>query len=189
MNNASLYTPQSDGFQSSVGRTHLALMGDPSLRMKMIIPPTGLTITNASGVASFAWTASSESVLGYHVYQFNAGTGAITRLTSTPVTGSTYLNPAIPFVAGAQYMVRAVKLESNFSGSYHNLSLGSIGTAAGSPTVDCLGVSGGTALPGPSRAVPPQRPSGLPRSDKPCQRQVLDAGDQPIGCLKLRLQE
>ncbi|MEO8590705.1 MAG: hypothetical protein ABI432_15125, partial [Flavobacteriales bacterium] len=149
MNNSSVYTPLTEGWQSSIGRTHLALMGDPSLRMKMIIPPTGFTVSNASGVASFGWTASSEAVLGYHIYKFN-GTGAITRLTTTPVTGTTYLNAAIPFIAGAQYMVRAVKLETNFSGSYYNLSLGAIATAAGSPVVDCLGVSGGPALPGTS---------------------------------------
>src|SRR5204862_118449 len=97
-----------------------------------------------------SWTASSETVLGYHIYQFDLGSGSINRLTTTPVTGTSYLNAAIPFVPGAQYMVRAVKLETNFSGSYYNLSLGAIGTAAGSPVVDCLGVAGGTALPGTS---------------------------------------
>ncbi|MBK8498112.1 MAG: thrombospondin type 3 repeat-containing protein [Flavobacteriales bacterium] len=149
MNNSSLYTPLTDGWQGSIGRTHLGLMGDPALRMKMIAPPTNLSITSNSGIASFAWTASTESGLaGYHLYIFDAATGAITRLTNSPVSGTTYLNAAIPFVAGRDYMVRAVKLETNTSGSYLNLSLGAIGTSAGAVTNDCLGVPGGSALPG-----------------------------------------
>ena len=149
MNNSSLYTPLEDGWQSSIGRTHLGLMGDPSIRMKMLAPPSNIAITNSSGIASFAWTATAETgIAGYHVYQFDAGTGAITRLTATPVSGTSYLNPAIPFVAGRDYMVRAVKLEVSPSGSYWNQSLGAIGTSAGAASNDCLGVPGGSALPG-----------------------------------------
>ncbi len=149
MNNSALYTPLTDGWQGSIGRTHLGLMGDPALRMKMVAPPTNLSVTSSSGIASFAWSASSETGLaGYHLYLFDSATGAITRLTTTPVSGTSYLNAAIPFVAGRDYMVRAVKLENNTSGSYFNLSLGSIATAAGVPANDCLGVPGGSALPG-----------------------------------------
>ncbi|MBX2977648.1 MAG: hypothetical protein KF905_00005, partial [Flavobacteriales bacterium] len=147
MNNNGLYLPNSDGWQGSIGKTHLGLMGDPSLRMKMVAPPSALSITNSGGMAAFSWTAAPEAVLGYHVYQFEPS-GQITRLTTTPVTGTSHSNPAIPFVAGREYMVRAVKLEVSLSGSYYNLSLGSIATASGAATPDCLGVAGGSALPG-----------------------------------------
>ena len=148
MNNSALYTPLTEGWQGSIGRSHLGLMGDPSLRMKMVAPPTNLVVSNASGVASFSWTASAESVTGYHLYQFDATTGAITRLTTTPVVGTGYVNPAIPFITGREYMVRAVKLETGTSGSYYNLSLGAIATSTAGATVDCLGVNGGVAMPG-----------------------------------------
>ena len=69
MNNTGLYTPLTEGWQTTIGRTHMNLMGDPSLRMKMVAPPTNLAITNSGGYASFTWTASTESVLGYHIYQ------------------------------------------------------------------------------------------------------------------------
>ena len=72
----------------------------------------------------------------------------MTRITNTVVTGTVHNDAAIPFVAGREYMVRAVKLETNSSGSYNNLSLGAIGTSAGSPAPDCLGVVGGTATVG-----------------------------------------
>lgn len=148
MNNNSLYTPITDGWQSSIGKAHLGLMGDPSLRQKMIAPPSNLSITNASGTAAFSWTAASGSPDGYHIYRFDATTGVITRLTTNAVTGTSYSSGTIPFVSGAQYMVRAVKLQVDPSGSYQNLSLGAIGTAAGSAPVDCLGVPGGSAVPG-----------------------------------------
>jgi hypothetical protein len=149
MNNSSLYTPITEGWQGSIGKAHLGLMGDPSIRMQMIAPPTDLSVSNNNGAAAFAWTASPESSLaGYHIYRFSS-TGAITRLTSSPVSGTSYTNASIPFEAGKQYMVRAVKLVVNTSGSYYNLSLGSIATAAGtSTTVDCQGVTNGPAMPG-----------------------------------------
>lgn len=150
MNNASLYLPLTDGWQGSIGRAHLGLMGDPSLRMHMIAPPSNLTITNVGGSAAFAWTASSESVQGYHLYAIDPTSGAPTRITTVPLTTTSHQPGTIPFVAGRQYMVRAVRLRVTPSGSYYDLSLGAIGTAAGagSTTVDCQGVAGGSALPG-----------------------------------------
>ena len=47
-----------------------------------------------------------------------------------------------------EYMVRAVKLQTSKSGTYYNLSLGAIATAAGTPVPDCQGTPGGSALPG-----------------------------------------
>lgn len=153
LNNTGLYTPLTDGWQSSIGRVHLALMGDPTLRQAMVAPPTNLAVTNASGLAAFSWTASAETVQGYHLYSIS-GSGVITRLTTNPVTGTSHQSPTIPFVSGAEYMVRAVKLLTSPSGSYFDLSLGALAVASGSGSPpaapDCLGVSGGTALPGTS---------------------------------------
>ncbi len=148
MNNTGLYLPLTEGWQSSSGRTHLNLMGDPTLRMKMVAPPTNLVITNSGGHPAFTWTASTETVLGYHLYAIDPTTGMVTRLTTNPVTGTSYTGSAIPFVSGRDYIVRAVKLETNFSGSYHNQSLGAIGTSSGTAATDCMGVVGGTATVG-----------------------------------------
>ncbi|MCC6578534.1 MAG: thrombospondin type 3 repeat-containing protein, partial [Flavobacteriales bacterium] len=147
-NTTSLYAPMHGGWQGSIGKSHVALMGDPSLRMSMVAPPTNLQVTNVGGNASFAWTASGEAVAGYYIYTFDPGTGAVSRVVPTMVTGTSYLSPSVPFIAGREYMVRAVKLHTSTSGSYHNLSLGAIATASGTPQPDCLGVPGGTAIPG-----------------------------------------
>ncbi len=150
MNNTSLYTPLTDGWQSTMGKTHLGLMGDPSLRLKFLVPPSNLSVSNVSGAASFSWSPSTEAVDGYHLYRVEASTGVITRLTTNLVTNTTYTNGAIPYAAGTEYMVRAVKLQTDPSGSYYNLSLGVFATAAATATTDCQGVVGGNALPGTS---------------------------------------
>ncbi|MBL7964598.1 MAG: thrombospondin type 3 repeat-containing protein, partial [Flavobacteriales bacterium] len=147
MNNTNLYLPMNGGWQASIGRSHLGLMGDPSLRAYMVAPPQNLTVVDAAGTAQFAWTASSETVDGYFLYQFDAVTGAITRAWTNLITGTNFSNPAVPFIPGKQYMIRAVKLRTTASGSYYDLSLGAMGFAGGSPAPDCTGAIGGSALP------------------------------------------
>ncbi|MFZ1688971.1 MAG: hypothetical protein WAU70_16235 [Flavobacteriales bacterium] len=151
MNNTALYTPLTDGWQSTIGRVGLGLMGDPTLRMRMVAPPTNLAVTNASGLAAFSWTASTESVLGYNIDRINTN-GSLTRVNTTLITGTSFQNSSVPFVSGAQYIVRAQKLQTTPSGSFFNLSLGAsatAGTGGGTPpATDCQGVVGGSALPG-----------------------------------------
>ncbi|MCB0779075.1 MAG: hypothetical protein KDC03_05970, partial [Flavobacteriales bacterium] len=148
MNNTNQYDPQNGGWQGNpYHRVHLGLMGDPSLRMQMVAPPSGLQVTNSGGTASFAWTPSSESVDGYYLYQVD-GSGNISRVVPVLLTTTTFQNPTIPFIPGREYMVRAVKLETSHSGSYYNLSLGALATASGSAGPDCQGTPGGPALPG-----------------------------------------
>ncbi|MBK7384162.1 MAG: hypothetical protein IPI81_12680 [Flavobacteriales bacterium] len=147
MNNSGLYTPLTDGWQSSIGRSHLGLMGDPSLRQKMLLGPSNLSATNAAGNVSFSWSPSTETVDGYHIYAIDGTTGVITRITSSVITGTTFAS-AIPFAAGKEYMVRAVRLITEPSGSYHNLSLGASVITSGSAALDCAGVAGGPAQPG-----------------------------------------
>ncbi|MDX9752008.1 MAG: hypothetical protein RBT71_13090, partial [Flavobacteriales bacterium] len=151
MNNSNgLYQPQNDGWQGSgIGRSHLGLMGDPTLRMTMVAPPSNLAVTNNNGSAAFNWTPAEDDILGYYIYQFDPATGIPSRIVPNLVQTTGYSDPAIPFIAGREYMVRAVKLEERFSGSYYNLSLGAITTAqGGGPAMDCEGVIGGPKLPG-----------------------------------------
>ena len=151
MNNTNLYVPQNSAWQGQpYSRVHLALMGDPSLRMSMVPMPSNLVVSNNGGQAAFSWSAASGDVDGYLVYEMGQGTGAPIRLTPQPVTQANFSSPAVPFVAGKRYMVRAVKLETSNTGKYYNLSLGVQGTADGSATPDCNGVVGGSAVPGSS---------------------------------------
>ena len=185
MNNASgLYAPQNDGWQGGgLGRTHLGLMGDPTLRMTMVAPPTGLVINNSNGSASFSWNQSPESVLGYYLYQFDPVTGVPARVVPDLLTGGGYSNPAIPFIPGREYMVRAVKLEEHFSGSYYNLSLGAIAVAqGGGGALDCEGVPGGPKVPGTAcDDGNPNTANDTWNIDCECIGQLIDCQDVPGG--------
>jgi Glycosyl hydrolase family 9/Bacterial Ig domain/Cellulase N-terminal ig-like domain len=127
---------------SAAGQIHVALMGDPTLRMHPVVPPSGFVATGSAGGASLRWNASSDSVVGYHVYRGASASGPFTRVTSSPVTGTSYTDAGGP--ASATYMVRAIKLENTTSGSYYNPSQGSFATL-GSGTYDPG--SGGTTPP------------------------------------------
>lgn len=137
MNNrtaSSIYQPQNGGWSGQGYTTiHIGLMGDPSLRMNYVSPPTNLVGVDNGSTMTFTWTASNQSVDGYYLYQIISGVPTRahpTLITSTSITGN------FVDVPGTEYMVRAVKLESNFSGSYNNLSLGTMTTIPASPS--CL---------------------------------------------------
>jgi hypothetical protein len=117
----------------SFREVHIALMGDPTLRMHIVAPPTNLVaVANGSGGVDLSWTASPDTVLGYHVYHAPTAAGPFTRLNTDLITGSGYTDPA---VTTNVYMVRAVKLEVSGSGSYYNASQGIFGQRSNTPPV------------------------------------------------------
>jgi len=61
----------------NAGRVHIALMGDPTLRMHMVGPPgtVACTFVNSS-TATVTWGPSADAVLGYNVYRYNNTTQA-----------------------------------------------------------------------------------------------------------------
>jgi hypothetical protein len=127
------------GNSLGLGMVHVALMGDPTLRLHPVLPPAGLKVTtNASGGVDLSWAPSPEPVLGYHVYRGSNVAGPFTRLTSSLVTGTTYSDPVR---STNVYLVRAVKLEETPSGSYYNASQGifqNLEGSAGSPRIEIV---------------------------------------------------
>jgi hypothetical protein len=150
MNNTGLYSPQNGGQSSLSNRVHLALLGDPSLRMTVVARPSGFQVTNNAGTANFTWSAPSDAVDGYNVYEVNQTTGQLVKLNSSPVTQPSFSSLAIPFVGGKHYMVRSVKMQTTNTGRFQDLSLGVEAVAAGSSPLDCNGTPGGSVLPGTS---------------------------------------
>ena len=131
-------------------RVHMALMGDPTLRMHVVAPVGQVNCAQSSGTtAGITWTASADAVIGYHVYRYDANAQSWVRRTSTPVTATSFTDNITGLSGTVRYMVRALKLEVSHSGSYYNLSLGIVGTLSiAGQVADCLGVVGGSALPG-----------------------------------------
>jgi hypothetical protein len=120
MNNSTLYQDTTNEFARAV---YIALMGDPSLRADQVAPASGLSAGTSGGAVTLNWSASADGVAGYHVYRAPAPTGPFTRVTSALVTGTTYHDTTAPG-GNSTYMVRAIALQANPSGSYFNPSQG-----------------------------------------------------------------
>ena len=106
------------------GSLYMNQMGDPALRLFMFAPPARLSVVTTSGNPVLSWVASPDgTVSGYHVYRAVNANAPFTRLTSTPLTGTTYTDSSVS--SGSYvYMVRAVRLETTGGGTFYNASLG-----------------------------------------------------------------
>ncbi len=131
-NNTGLYQT---AINSAQNRIHVALMGDPTLRLHPVLPAANLNGAANGAIAALTWSASGDSaIVGYHVYRRPAAGSAFTRLTSAPLAATSFTDTSS--TAGATYMVRAIKLENTPSGSYHNPAQGifwTVGGAAAAP--------------------------------------------------------
>ncbi len=143
-NNQGLYGPLQ--FTRDV---HVALMGDPSLRIHPVLPPSNVTAYSVPGGVQIHWLPSTDSNLqGYHIYRASSSAGPFARIDGdTLVTGQTFFD-AHP-IAGSAYMVRAVKLEQSASGSYFNPSQGAFAAViSGSPPLVSVVLSAKEVAPG-----------------------------------------
>ncbi|MCB9244988.1 MAG: T9SS type A sorting domain-containing protein [Flavobacteriales bacterium] len=107
---------------------HIALMGDPTLRMYMFDPPKNLTLTTngSRNEVAISWTPSAaDGVIGYHLYYSWSPTGPYVKVNHDLITANQY-NHTAPFDGDVYYMVRAERLETTPSGSFYNLSQGII---------------------------------------------------------------
>ncbi|MFT5725722.1 MAG: hypothetical protein ACI9JN_002849 [Bacteroidia bacterium] len=122
-NNKTLYNPG-----KFTNQVHVALMGDPTLRMHMFAPPTNVVVTSsdANKKVHVSWTASADKVDGYYVYYSNDSLGPFIQANTDPISGTTYSNTA-PHQGKVYFMVRAIRLEETKSGSFYNLSQGNFG--------------------------------------------------------------
>ena len=148
MNNTTLYQNQSNALPRAV---FINLLGDPTLRMESVAPVSNLSASPGNGAATLSWSASTNAVVGYHVYRSASSGGPFVRLTDSPVAGSSYTDATVFTSTTRTYMVRAIALQENPSGSYFNPSEGVF------VTVD---VSGST-IPIPTSVSAVLKPAGL----------------------------
>ena len=69
-NNNGFYTNHVNRLQRGV---HIALMGDPTLRMHPVAPPADVRANPVPGSVRLTWTPSTDNVAGYHVYRGAVG--------------------------------------------------------------------------------------------------------------------
>jgi hypothetical protein len=117
---------------SCAGWTHIALMGDPTLRMHVVPPPSTVMAHSGDEATILSWAAARDNVDGYHVYRGTNLNGPFTRINPAPITATTFTD-SDPASSHSVYMVRAVKLTTSASGTYFNLSEGAFAPALYTP--------------------------------------------------------
>jgi hypothetical protein len=136
-NNQGLYYA---GENSSLyaGNVHIALMGDPTLRMHVSAPPSNVLAEVIPISSTFqvrlTWNASPDANLGYIVERIDdvdpveCSSAGFFPLHSGYITTTTFLDehPFLvnPWPGPSMYRVQAVQLVTSGSGSYHNTSQG-----------------------------------------------------------------
>lgn len=135
----------------------IELMGDPTLRLHMVAPPTNVVATPQSNntKVGLSWTASAEpGVLGYYIYRSSTPLSINFPINKVPVTTTTFIDDA-PFQGTNYYLVKAVILTTSASGTYYNLSHGSdayvTGMTGGPVGVEAITKQNVVVYPNPAR--------------------------------------
>lgn len=182
----SLLVTQTRGWEliPTTTAVYKSLLGDPTLRLHIVNPPTNVVETPSGGGVNVSWAASTEqSIVGYHIYRALSGGSDYGLIATTPAGQLSYLDSS-GSTAGYDYMVRAVKREDGSSGSYYNLSQGAFSAGiqliaainSGGPAVTSGGNSfaSGTGYPSLIDVAPTPLPTidmtrfvGLPLNSSP----------------------
>ena len=110
---------------------HIALMGDPTLRLHPVLPPTSLSVDSSSGNPILTWTASADTnIEGYSILRSTGLAGPFENVSGSLVVGSSFADHSGAPGQSYHYQVRAVKLETSASGTYLNGSQAVFGTGS-----------------------------------------------------------
>jgi hypothetical protein len=104
---------------------HIALMGDPTLRLDYVAPATELVGSRDGGAVALAWKASADAAeepMRYFVYRGAGAEGPFALVTPDAIAETAWTDAESP--EGTVYMVRSVKLQTTSSGTYWNLGQG-----------------------------------------------------------------
>ncbi|MCX6350403.1 MAG: YCF48-related protein, partial [Bacteroidetes bacterium] len=120
-NNKGIYTLLATHLAQGV---HMELMGDPSLKMHIVLPVSNLKISSATTTKNLSWGASADNnIVGYNIYRASSTYGKFSKINKVLNT-STAFTDSFPLSGKNIYMIRAVKLENTPSGTYYNMSQG-----------------------------------------------------------------
>ncbi len=105
-------------------QVHSSLMGDPSVRMQVVEPPSNLLAKQDSCnlAVKLTWIAPSDTAVNsYYVYRSKHIDSTFTQIGTS---SNLYWKDNAPLSGNNVYMIRASKLQLSGSGTYYNLSQG-----------------------------------------------------------------
>ncbi len=120
------------------------VLGDPSIRLFPVTPPTQLTAEDSGGSIALSWEASDdEDIVGYYVYRAGSWDAEFVRISEELISGLSFIDDD-PLDQGL-YMVRAIKLQETGSGTYFDASQGifALATSIPEPASVLLVIAGG----------------------------------------------
>src|SRR5262249_55243925 len=109
-NDGTLYSLDNNPYQRDGRGVHMALMGDPTLRLHIIAPPSQLSSTSSLSGVKLTWSPSADSVAGYNIYRAPTHSGPYVRVNSALVADVNFTDP-VAAPGNYSYMVRAVALQ------------------------------------------------------------------------------
>ena len=103
-------------------RPHIAMMGDPTLRMLYASQPINLQVSSIGSSARLDWSSASPNMT-FLIFKAADYDQPFQFLEEVENGVLTYTDPN-PLAENSVYMVRAKELQTTGSGSYYNLSKG-----------------------------------------------------------------
>lgn len=123
MNNTDFYF--NGAFNFSQNSVHMALMGDPTLKMRNVPPVNSVTAISQAGRVRLNWPRASGKFDGYAVYRFDSAANSYFRVNKNHIIKDTFYTDSNNYFNGRNlYAVRAIRLETTASGSWYNLGAG-----------------------------------------------------------------
>ncbi len=113
-------------YNNNANLVHIALMGDPTLKLYPVMPPSNMTTTTSSSAnsATLGWDHSADKNFGgYQIYRSSSKNGTYKLLATVGKETKTYTD-LYPIDGINYYFVHAYRLEASPSGVYYNLSPG-----------------------------------------------------------------
>ncbi len=96
--------------------------------------PTGVAASGAATGITTTWSAvSAPDLAGYNVYRSTSATGTFTKLTASPVTGTSYADTSAP--AGATSFYRVTSIDRSNNESAQSATVSAARPAAPRPTI------------------------------------------------------
>jgi hypothetical protein len=118
-----LPNPNADNYYR---RVHIALMGDPTLRLGYENPPVNPVVTagQQAGTALISWASNGDNQARYLILRASSDDQPFEIIGETQVNQLSFTD-LTPLSGQSVYMVRAKALHTTGSGSFYNLSSGS----------------------------------------------------------------
>lgn len=117
---------------------HIALMGDPTLRIYEVEPPTELTAVEIKGGVSLQWTAPQEAIDGYTLYYSNDSKGHFKQIPTVIPKNTTSFVHTLADTGTRYYIVKAHKRTRLNGQGYFNESIGTKSSAIVYTSVNTL---------------------------------------------------